>query len=325
MTKYYTTDFDVVYISYDEPNAEKNWADLKAKLPNAKRVHGVKGFDAAHREAGKLSETDRLITVDGDNIVREDFFLQEVEIDDIAQANHIFSWRGLNIINNLSYGNGGLKLWPKHVIMNLSAHEESEDGQGVDFCWMNTYVQLVTTWSEVHVNENPEQAYRAGFREGIKLSLNMGDKVDKWKFYEENARKNLERLSIWCSVGRDVLNGCWAMLGARTGAHFINNLNFEHSQIADYEWFKEHWEETYSIYKDKSMFDARMNTLGQELRQNTQLRVAELDDEGSAWFKSVYDNEDFERFYPIMITEAEAAKFALKDRMQQKTFEGRVW
>ena len=27
---YKPSDFDIVYISYDEPNAEKNWADLKA-------------------------------------------------------------------------------------------------------------------------------------------------------------------------------------------------------------------------------------------------------------------------------------------------------
>ena len=41
-------DCDVVYLSYDEPNAEKNWADLKSKAPRATRVHGVKGVDAAH-------------------------------------------------------------------------------------------------------------------------------------------------------------------------------------------------------------------------------------------------------------------------------------
>ena len=38
--QYKVSDFDVVYISYDEPNAEKNWADLKSKCPWAKRVHG---------------------------------------------------------------------------------------------------------------------------------------------------------------------------------------------------------------------------------------------------------------------------------------------
>ena len=43
------TDLDFVYISYKEPNKEQNWADLKSKVPWAKRVDGVKGFDSAHK------------------------------------------------------------------------------------------------------------------------------------------------------------------------------------------------------------------------------------------------------------------------------------
>ena len=36
-------------------------------VPWAKRVHGVEGSDAAHKACANLSETDRFITVDGDN------------------------------------------------------------------------------------------------------------------------------------------------------------------------------------------------------------------------------------------------------------------
>ena len=42
-------DIDFIFLSFDEPNAEKNFADLKRKVPWAKRVHGVYGFDAAHK------------------------------------------------------------------------------------------------------------------------------------------------------------------------------------------------------------------------------------------------------------------------------------
>ncbi len=41
------TDIDIFYISFDEPNMEENWADLKSKCPWAKRTHGVYGSDAA--------------------------------------------------------------------------------------------------------------------------------------------------------------------------------------------------------------------------------------------------------------------------------------
>ena len=47
--RYRISDLDFVYISYMEPNKEENWADLKNKVPWAKRVDGVKGFDSAHK------------------------------------------------------------------------------------------------------------------------------------------------------------------------------------------------------------------------------------------------------------------------------------
>ena len=95
------------------PNAEKNWADLLSKCPWAKRVHGVKGFDAAHNKAGEIAEKHRLVTVDGDNRVHKDFFKQTIEIDEDEQKDFIFSWCGHNVVNSLAYGNGGLKLWPQ--------------------------------------------------------------------------------------------------------------------------------------------------------------------------------------------------------------------
>ena len=38
------SDIDFVFLSFDEPNADKNFADLKKKVPWAKRVDGVKGI-----------------------------------------------------------------------------------------------------------------------------------------------------------------------------------------------------------------------------------------------------------------------------------------
>ena len=106
-------DYDIIYLSYDEPNAEKNYADLLTKAPWAKRVHGVEGSDAAHKACAELSETDRFITVDGDNIIRADFLQQELNIsDDVKLSESVISWCGKNSINGLMYGNGGLKCWP---------------------------------------------------------------------------------------------------------------------------------------------------------------------------------------------------------------------
>ena len=71
-------DQDIIFLSYDEPNAEKNYADLCSKVPWAKRVHGVEGSDAAHKACADLSETEYFVTVDADNIVDPEFLNQEV-------------------------------------------------------------------------------------------------------------------------------------------------------------------------------------------------------------------------------------------------------
>lgn len=303
---YPISDFDVVYISYDEPNAEKNWADLLSKCPWAKRVHGVKGFDAAHNKAGEIAEKHRLVTVDGDNRVHADFFKQTIEIDEEEQKDFIFSWCGHNVVNSLAYGNGGLKLWPKHIIQNMNSHENdvSEDGaHSVDFCWMLTYFQMADTFSDVCINETAEQAYRAGFREGTKMSLDRGILPPRNRFLQQNHIKNLQRLSVWCSVGIDIEYGDWAILGAREAVTLINLEGWDHTHIADYDFMQPFVKEKLEIYKDEDVRRLAIKHFGDRLRNDLHFRVADLDAQGSIWFKSVYQNP---KRFGVMITEQEA-------------------
>ena len=58
--------FDVIFISYNEPNADKNWTRVLEKASWAKRVNGVKGIYNAHKVAAELAETDMFWVVDGD-------------------------------------------------------------------------------------------------------------------------------------------------------------------------------------------------------------------------------------------------------------------
>jgi len=303
---YPISDFDVIYISYDEPNAEKNWADLLSKCPWAKRVHGVKGFDAAHNKAGEISETHRLVTVDGDNTVRQDFFKQTIEIDEDEQQDYVFSWCGHNVINSLAYGNGGLKLWPKHIIENMNSHENdtSEDGaHSVDFCWMHTYFQMADTFSDVVVNTNPAQAYRAGFREGVKMSLDRGILPDRNRFLQQNHIKNLQRLSIWCSVGADVENGDWAILGAREAVCLTNLDGWDHTNIADYDFMQKFVGEKLDKYSTSQKRIESTKHFGDRLRKELHFRIADMNADTSIWFKAVYQNP---HRYGVMITEREA-------------------
>ena len=95
-------ELDVFYLSYDEPNKEEHWADIISKFPFAKRVDGVKGFDNAHKECARQSDTDRFITVDGDNIVEEPFFDIELTFPEGTDlANSVVSWSAKNMTNGL--------------------------------------------------------------------------------------------------------------------------------------------------------------------------------------------------------------------------------
>lgn len=120
-------EFDVVFLSYDEPNADVHYADLCSKVPWAKRVHGVKGLDAAHKAAAEISETDWFITVDADNVVHPRFF--DLDLDMHDSSIQVYGWCGRNSVNGLRYGNGGLKIWKKDFVLNMRTHEASESNR----------------------------------------------------------------------------------------------------------------------------------------------------------------------------------------------------
>ena len=288
-------DFDIIFLSYDEPNAEKNYADLLTKVPWAKRVHGVEGSDAAHKACAELAETDRLIIIDADNVISSDFINQELIFQDhVDLANSVVSWSGQNIINGLIYGNGGIKSWPKHIIQNMKTHEAADPNNAqaqVDFCWDVQYCQIDKVCSTVHNNATPQQAWRAGFREGVKMTLNEGEKVDPNKFLKSIHKKNMDRLRIWQTVGLDVDNGIWAMYGARVGTFLTNCTEWDYVNVRDFEHVNRLWTDKYSkMYEEDLLYE--MQILGEQLVDELDMDIPleVYDEKQSKMFKSMYVN-----------------------------------
>jgi len=283
---------DIIYLSYDEPNAEQNYANLCKKVPWAERVHGVKGSDSAHKAAANLSATDRFITVDGDNIIDDKFLAQVIDFDEnVELSNKVISWTAKNIINGLTYGNGGIKCWPKQHVLNMRTHENAPKNNPhaqVDFCWDTQYIQMNGTYSTIHNNATPHQAWRAGFREGVKMSLDQGCRVNTEDFYK-NHWKNLHRLYIWLMVGADVENGRWAIYGAREGLHKTMCSDWDFVNVRDFDWLNEYWDS-----KDMSEEGMELETtyLGEKLIEELDLPIAldPLDANQSKFFKTVYQN-----------------------------------
>jgi hypothetical protein len=243
------SEFDIIFISYDEDNCEDNWADLQNKAPWSKRVHGVRGSDAAHKAAADLSETDLFVSVDADNIVDIDFFNMDIDVDHPSLKNKAITWVAQNHINGLEYGNGGLKLWPKQYVLDMKTHENSNSADKrsqIEFCWDDNYVTMANKYSTTHPEGSPRQAFRAGFREGVKMSLDQGDKVDPVTFKQKIWWGNYKRLITWCSVGADVPNGLWAIYGARLGCYMTNLTDWDFVNVRDFDYLNALWADTVS-------------------------------------------------------------------------------
>jgi len=283
-------DQDIVFLSYDEPNAEKNYADLLSKAPWAKRVHGVKGSDAAHKACAAKSDTEYFVTVDADNIIDPAFLEVEIDLDALGlTSDNVFSWCGKVHVNSLMYGNGGLKLWTRKFVNEMKTHENSDpaDVKGkVEFCFDDRYYQFNENYSESFTNATPFQAWRAGFREGVKMSLDQGAKVGNLKTVWW---QNYHRLLIWCTVGADVENGMYSILGAREGAALTNCTDWDYANVRDFDYLTTYWNEHYEN-ATSDIFTEQINFYGKELREKCGLEISNLDPAGSRFFKTVYNN-----------------------------------
>lgn len=282
------SDLDIIFISYDEPNAEINWADLLSKAPWAQRVHGVKGSDNAHKAAAKLSNTEWLVTVDGDNQVRPAFF--DIAFEELP-AIEVYSWCGQNNINHLSYGNGGLKIWKKSFIEQMKTHEaaESENAQ-VDFCWEKGYMNFPSVFSDTIINATPLQAWRAGFREGVKMLTKNGVKVHKSLITKEIYWHNIHRLRIWSSVGAHVNNGLYAIYGARLGTWLAYCTDWDYREVRDFDILQGIYSQYVKPYvddNDKGLVE-EIKSLGEKIKLELGLNWAYFDKDQSEYILDLY-------------------------------------
>jgi len=282
-------DQDIIFLSYDEPNCEKNYADLCSKLPWAKRVHGVHGSDAAHKACADLSETKHFVTVDGDTIVDPKFMQVELDLDKLGvDDDYQFSWCGKIEANGLMYGNGSLKMWTKDFVKNMKTHENTDgsDETSIEFCYFDNYYQLNENYSKSIITATPHQAWRAGFREGVKMSLDRGKPTEDinslwWQ--------NRHRLFIWQMVGCDVPNGIWAVYGARLGTYMNMCTDWDHTQTRDFTYLNELWKEHETVAVAEECKE-----LGKKLINEIDLPIAVVpfDSLQSNFFKTVYLNSD---------------------------------
>jgi hypothetical protein len=274
-------DLDCIYLTYDEPNKEETWVKIKNMVPWAVRVDGVKGSDAAHKAAADASGTDRFVLIDGDNIPDPKFFNLSLEVNEVCA----YRWRAKNHINGLMYGNGGLSVWSKEFIYNMRTHEASNGSaeNDVEFCFYPNYYAMHDCYSTTYPNGSEFQAWRAGFREGVKMCLNKGTRPTLTDFQTRVHQRNLDHLTIWHNVGRDVENGIWAMAGSRMGTYMTMLTDWDYRLVQDFATLKDLWRTIES--SDPELLAGRV---AEDLVAQLDLPINRLDDQESKFFKHHY-------------------------------------
>jgi len=219
--------FDIIFVSYNEPNAEENYEKLLKRFPYAQRVHGVKGIHQAHIAAAKKAETNMFWVVDGDAIIEEDFdFYMEIPKWD-WDAVHVF--RSRNPINNLVYGYGGVKLLPTKLVIDM-------DINSVDMTTSisKKFISVDKVSNITAFNTDPFNTWKSAFRECVKLSSKViNGQVDDETQY---------RLNVWQTVGVDKKFGEYAIKGSRLGHEFGTMYSDKKemlSKINDWKWLED--------------------------------------------------------------------------------------
>jgi hypothetical protein len=236
----------VVFLSYDEPNRDQNWARVQELLPDSLRVHGVKGSDRAHKACAlEAGDCDRFWTIDGDNWLLRDAVSYEAWLpEEFERGTEIYSHCSRNPVTGLIYGNGGVKLWSRRVVETMQTHEAADRPESaIDFCWQLDYVLMPQVLSETRSAETAQQAWRSAFRESCKLAQINGSASshpDQWR--DRQAEINVHRLAAWLMVGADHPQGLWSILGSRQALTWLWRDQGDHELIQDFDFLDDLWD-----------------------------------------------------------------------------------
>jgi len=218
---------DIVFLSYDEKNANKNFSAIQERYPRAKRLHGVRGFGRANVLTSELVDGSFYWLIDGDNRILSDFDLDALSIN--IEEGEIRVWKARNAVNDLEYGFGGIKLCSYRAMKML-------DTSKVD---LFSSTEIILSFDEsiasvTEFNADPFSAWKAGFRECAMLAGRSD--------FDYSDVEAAELLRVWKTRGRDKPFGKWVHLGAAQGEIFGTKFRQSPtliSSINDPQWLRE--------------------------------------------------------------------------------------
>ena len=229
--------YDVFFITYDEGNAEENWQILKSRIPHARRKHGIKGISNAHKACAMDAFTEMFYTIDGDTIVDTKFDFRFMPPDWDKRYLHL--WYSRNPVNDLVYGYGSLKLWPRRPLLGF-------DGNWLDFTTTFGNLKIVDeVVATTFFNHDGYSAWKSAFRETIKLCFNVAN---------GDIKESLDRLMVWLNNARDVEFSIDCKIGAMDGLTYFKDNIGNHAAlrlINDFDWLRDRYSSPRSTHIEK--------------------------------------------------------------------------
>lgn len=195
---------DIIFLSYDEPNADRNFKNLVERFPHAKRISNVKGIADAHIAAAKKANTTFFYVVDADAEILDTFNFDYKPT--IHEAEYVHIWYAKNPATGDCYGNGGVKLFSKKFFKNVKSQLDFSTTLTKDIKIMEE-VACITRF-----NSDPVRAFRGAFRESVKLFTTAND-VSKSELIRKEAA---DRFELWihpevnCDYREFIIEGCKA-------------------------------------------------------------------------------------------------------------------
>jgi hypothetical protein len=183
------------------------------------------------------------------------------------------------------YGNGGLSSWTRTFANNMKTHENTDgrDETQIEFCFDPLYWSMHDCYSTTYPNGSPKHAWRAGFREGVKMCLDKGRCPSLSEFRDRVHKRNLDHLTVWHNVGDDVEHGIWSIMGARMGTYMTMLSDWDHREV---QWF-DALEQLWSVKQHVDPYEAA-ETYAKSLHTQLDLPMNVLSPDQSRFFKHHY-------------------------------------
>ena len=223
---------DVVFISYDEPDAEHNWNILAQRCARAKRVHGVAGMETALEAAADLSSTPWYYAVFAKTRLHEQFDFSYVPDFMQQPKNYIFDC--INTVNDLQYGHMGVVMYNCQGIRELN--RATNFGLDYTLSFAHESVPIVSCYG--NFNQTPYHTWRTAFRECAKLA------------YFESQSPTIDgeyRLNTWLSRAQGN-HAEWCLKGAHDGVEFFKASDQALATLKQsfrWEWLREYFVSRY--------------------------------------------------------------------------------